>query len=304
MFRSPYDTSIGKVFNLPRVEHALHMANIKKELKTIYPDMPWLLAVVGDEPTEIPVFPHPVTLEDSVRGKQVVVDLRGPYKRYLTITDTGINVDPYGGAGITVNRAILQYYWSADTADAFFALSDVPLIAFSRWLADQISRALGLDPAAQLALPVVLAYYFTSLYMEKPIAEEEATRIANKISRVLRINLQQVLDSIPNPIPSNLRELVAVLGSGDYGPKLERLNNVGLFYSMTTNGFFGVMNPKEVLACAIEYPPTFLAILAGALNDTSFNKIPLITSIKHYVKQDAVKGFNLAFNQFLARGDN
>ena len=123
MFGSPYSTTIGSKFKLPPVELALQKADIMKQLTVVDPERPWLLAVYDNE--DIPLFVHPVTIDDRNRGRKVVVDLR-QYTRYVQKLENSLRIAPYGGAAITVNRAILQYYWGDDTADDIFGLSNLP----------------------------------------------------------------------------------------------------------------------------------------------------------------------------------
>lgn len=299
MFGTPYSTTIGSKFRLDRVMAKLQEADILKQLTVLDPEMPWLVAVLGKESVEIPTFNHPITMTDPNRGTKVVVDLRS-YGRLLEILPDRVRVAQYGGAALTINRAILQYEWRADTADEFVDASDMPIAVYSRWLADQLSRGLALDALQQQRLPVLFAYFYYAQFMaDGELTPTMAQRLAPKIARTLRIrDVTTVLQNIPSTLPTNVTQLVALLSSGEYGIRLESLS-IGVFWQVTTSGMYGIMNAAEVMAVAIEYPPTFLAIMHAALNDRGYNKTPLTNAAKPYDRNGAGKQFNQAFDGLL-----
>lgn len=299
MFGSPYSTTIGSRFNLPKVELALQQADIKKQLKVIDPDKPWLVAVVDDP--EIPMFVHPVVLDDKNRGRKVVVDLR-QYKRYINVLDDRIKIGSFGGAAISVNRAILQYYWNEETSQEILGLNNAPLAIYSKWLSEQIIRGLSVEEVHHQRIHVVCAYFYLALFeADNDLTREEAQKLSPKVNKATGVSLSLVLEYIPNEIPTTVEGLVALLSSGDYGMRLEQLN-VGSFYTMTTKGFFGVVRPDEVLSIAIEYPPTFIAIAYAIVNDRSYNNSPMQKAAKQAERIDrdgAFKQFNKAFDSFI-----
>lgn len=304
MFGSPYSTTIGSRFNLPKVELALQQADIKKQLKVIDPDKPWLVAVVDDP--DIPMFVHPVILDDKNRGRKVVVDLR-QYKRYINVLDDEIKIGAFGGAAINVNRAILQYYWSDETSQEILGLNGAPLAIYSKWLSEQIIRGLSVEEVHHQRVHVACAYFYLALFeADNDLTHDEALKLSTKVNKATGIAQSLVLEYIPKEIPTDVEGLVAMLSSGEYGLRLEQLN-VGSFYTMTTKGFFGVVRPDEVLAVGIEYPPTFIAVAYAVVNDRSYNNSPLQKAAKQAerIDRDGVfKQFNKAFDSFVgANGD-
>lgn len=296
MFASPYDTTIGSKYKLDKVELALQQADIKKQLVVIDPEMPWLVAVINDK--EIPIFIHPVTLNDPNRGKKVVVDLRS-YGRMLRVQEDRVQIDPYGGASLTVNRAILQYFWSDDTARTVEGLSELPAAVYSRWLSEQIIRGLAVEEVQHHRLRVVFAYFYYALFAgDDGFPRHLAMAMASKIGGIIGVTPSLVLEYLPETIPTTVPELVSLLSNGDYGIRLKNLNQ-GTFYSITTKGFHSVVKPDEVLAAAIEYPPTFLAILHSVVNDRSFTKTNLTQAAKPFDRKGAFKDFNLAYEGLL-----
>lgn len=296
MFGSPYSTTLGSKANLQKVELALQQADIKKQLRVIDPSKPWLVAVV--EESDIPVFVHPVLLDDRNRGRKIVVDLR-QYKRYINDLGDRIIIGAFGGAAISVNRAILQYHWAEDTALKIMDLSDLPLAIYGRWLSEQIIRGLSVEEVHQQRILVVCAYFYLSLFEKGDMLERrDAQKLASKVSQATGVTLSLVLEYIPDNMPANVPGLVALLSSGDYGMRLEHMNE-GSFYTIVTKGFFGVVRPDEVLAIAVEYPPTFIALAYAMVNDRSYNQSPMQKAAKRSDRKDAFKQFNLAFDSFV-----
>lgn len=301
MFGSPYSTTIGTKFPLTRVELALQKADIQKQLRVVNPEMPWLVAVTDDP--EIPVFVHPVVIDDANRGRKIVIDLRS-YKRNFTVIEdmasgnSYLQIAPYGGAAISVNRAILQYHWQVDSADTLLGLSNLPVSVYSRWLSEQIIRGLAVEETFHLQLRVIMAYFFIGLFTDKGLDRLTMQKLATKVSAATGVQPSLVLDFLPEAMPNDIPGLVSLFNSGDYGMRLQHLN-VGTFYTMVTKGFFGVMRPDEVLAVAIEFPPTFLAIVHAIVNDRSYNKTPLLLAAKPYDRNQAFKHFNMAFESLV-----
>jgi hypothetical protein len=62
---------------------------------------------------------------------------------------------------------------------------------------------------------------------------------------------------------------------------------------------YGMNGVKDVMAVAIEFPPTFLAIVHTAINDRGYNKTPLTVAAKPFDRNGAFKDFNLAFDGLL-----
>ncbi len=301
MFGSPYSTTIGTKFPLTRVELALQKADIQKQLHVVSPQTPWLVAVT-DDTADVPVFVHPVIMNDPNRGRKIAIDLRS-YKRNFTVIEdmasgnSYLQIAPYGGAAITVNRAVLQYHWESDTADMLLGLSNLPISVYSKWLSEQIIRGLAVEEQYHLQLQVVLAFFFIGQFSESGLDQQGMQRLANKVSQCTGVAVSLVLEFIPATMPQDVPGLVALLNDG-YGMRLEHLN-IGAFYTITTKGFFGVMRPDEVLAIAIEYPPTFLAIVHAVVNDRSYNKTPLLMAAKRYDRNQAFKHFNMAFEDLV-----
>lgn len=304
MFGSPYSTTIGSKFNTAKVELALQQADIQKRLRVLDPATPWLVAVIDDP--EIPIFLHPIILDDANRGRKVVVDLR-QYKRNVNVVEnpggTVIKIAPYGGAAITVNRAVLQYMWGVDTADALLGLSNLPVSVYSRWVSEQIIRGLAVEETFHQQIRVVMAYFYIGLFSQSALDRNMMQKLASKVSQCTGIAISLVLEWVPDEMPQDVPGLVKLFSTGNYGMRLEHLS-IGSFYTITTKGFFGVTRPDEVLAVAIEYPPTFLAIVHAIVNDRSYNKTPLQMAAKPYDRQNAFKLFNHAFESLVGHDED
>lgn len=269
MFKSAYETLACRSYNISDIKKYLNLARIDGTLlEARTPGKSKVIRdvfVVGPDNTEVPAFSHPFRLEDK---DEVVYVIDGrPYLRKGIDGFTITNVSEYNQLLI---RAALSKDWET-TPNSLLSLGDLPIIVFSRWMSNAITSRLGLTPEDQVKLMVVTLFYWYSLFRNDEFDDKDKNNIARKISKISYIptNITMgLIDTIGymEDVNAYIDTVIKVVGS----TRLEKLN-AGLLFSMMGGSWFG-LNSKEIIAVAIEHPPTFVSIIAAALESRSYRK--------------------------------
>lgn len=299
MFKSPRETTIGSKIKINQLSDQLEAAMVQGQLETdlikAYPNVVALL-MDGPEVESIQPFSQPV----EVRGKQVI-DLRSFRSKIDRAHDDKILYD--GAIGLLVKQAALIEVWKDDPG-YLFGLSDLPMFVYAHWLGESISKRKGLNPADNLKVVTVCAWYYASLFLDPDLLrngqleESEVYGMANRIARVTYNTSESVVDIIQRiGILSSTHELVEALK--DLGILRLRDLNIGLIYSWVSNSWFGNTSSAEMVGISVEYPPYFTAMLHTAVTEntyrrTSFNDIALRKR-----RGDDVRSYDVAFRSTL-----
>lgn len=299
MFKSPRETTIGSKIKINQLSDQLEVAMVQGQLETdlikAYPNVVALL-MDGPEVDSIQPFSQPV----EVRGKQVI-DLRSFRSKIERAHDDKILYD--GAIGLLVKQAALIELWKDDPS-YLFSLSDLPMFVYAHWLGEAISKRKSLNPADNLKVVTVCAWYYASLYLDPELlrggqlSESELYGMANRIARVTYNTSEAVVDLIQRiGVISSSHDLVEALK--DLGILRLRDLNVGLIYSWVSNSWFGNTSSAEMVGIAVEYPPYFVAMLHTAITEntyrrTSFNDIALRKR-----RGDDTRSFDVAFRSTL-----
>lgn len=299
MFKSPRETTIGSKIKINQLSDQLEVAMVQGQLETdlikAYPNVVALL-MDGPEVDSIQPFSQPV----EIRGKQVI-DLRSFRSKIERAHDDKILYD--GAIGLLVKQAALIELWKDDPG-YLFSLSDLPMFVYSHWLGESIAKRKGLNPADNLKVVTVCAWYYASLYLDPELlrggqlSESELYGTANRIARVTYNTSEAVVDIIQRiGVISSTHDLVESLK--DLGILRLRDLNVGLIYSWVSNSWFGNTSSAEMVGISVEYPPYFVAMLHTAITEntyrrTSFNDIALRKR-----RGDDTRSFDVAFRSTL-----
>jgi hypothetical protein len=268
VFKTAYDTTACEGFVTRKTAEALQVAFINGQLTGHAGDS--IIHTVqggGSVVDAVPAFAHPMLLE--LDHKPVLaVDLRSvgrwdPNQHEFVIRN---EIE----RALIMRRAQLNEVWLGAHADSLKSLSQLPMTVYASWLNESIAKRFALDAREQLTLAILACVFYNSLFTnEAELAEEDKNRLAGQIARVCRASAEDVfavLDQvtvIPN-IHAFCSKAMDVTGS----IRLRDLN-VGLVWAILGGTWYGV-NAREVVAVALEHPPTWIAVLLAAYNERSF----------------------------------
>lgn len=310
MFLHSYQTTPCAAYNLSKTISAVQRVAIAGDLMTVTDlasgtfkegTLSQLYAVTPKN-SEIPPFEHPLVVTDHHgQGEKpiIVLDLR-PHTRQQR--DGSIVAATRSGMDFDVLRGALQRDWMNLTPSDFLALGDFPITVYTRWVADNVTRRLGLDAASQVDLTVLTGYFFLWLFRDEKdgIDNSEKVKLATRVARSTYIPVEKCLEII-EPLEVALVDAGTFVETAKEVVLSARMNqfSLGLLYSILSGGWFGA-NAHSVLAVALEHPPTFYALIYTALNDRSYRRSLFARLVEQLDKRDAGKTFSYNLARMIA----
>ncbi|MBN22769.1 MAG: hypothetical protein CL678_15900 [Bdellovibrionaceae bacterium] len=245
-----------------------------------------VLTVCGDS-RDIPPFAHPIEVEwNSV--KYVVADMRG-FTRINQNKEVIVSArNEYDTAYL---RAMLTSHWAESSPQDLASLGSLPLAVYMRWLTEAIVRRIGLDPQEQMTIMVITGYFYLSLFREDPaLSDKDLQNFAKQISNNSFIPVNKAMEIADQLAPMySVKDYVANLKKVVNSSRLEKFSE-GFLYSILLGSWFGA-NAREMIAVAVEHPPTFIAMVYAALRDRSYNNTHLGKLVVQLDKRDLGKTF-------------
>lgn len=286
---TPYDTMACTGFLMKKTTDALEEAFVLGHLTPSATD-PRVLLVEGGSPVvdQVPSFAHPLFINPRKEEQgYVVVDVRY-FGRFDKLANRFVNrnVVEYD---LAHNRAKLTRIWSTEYPTVLQNVSDIPMAIYASWVSEAVSRKFQLEPREQLLFSILAAYFYCCLFMEdQQLSEQERIKISGRIARTLRTSAQNVLEVIEGlNVISGVKQFCEVAPGAVGSIRLQMLNP-GLLYTLLKGTWFGV-NAPEIIATAVEHPPTWLSIVMASFKDRSF-KNTSITKIAERVSGRANQG--------------
>lgn len=298
MFSYPYETTPCAQYVLDDVRKALQRSMVEEALRPLEfaggKTIPTVVMVTPSR-SAIPVFSQPLHFTHFGR-ELLAVDVR-PFTREAI--DGTLKIAAPAEFEFLKARTVLTYGWVNDGAETMAGMTDLPMLAFSRWISEAIVRRLGLSPAEQMQLSMLSAYYYLCLHRDNtPLSEREKTAWTARIARTTRVGAEavfQMLDSVP--VMGDVIDFTQQCATFVNTARLERFT-AGLLYSMLGGSWFGA-NSKETAAVAIEHPPTFMAMLYAAVVDRSFRNAGFSRLVEQLNRNSAHKHYLTALVAYM-----
>lgn len=280
MFLTPYQTSACSSYDVKSIQSALQRADVHGDLApaaTLKGTVLEGVFIVPPYVKDIKPFTMPLEFQ-STKGPAFAVDVRGVTK---AVGETQFKVMVGGEYEGAILRAALSRAWVNGGHTDMRRFNDISARVFIRLLSETLVRRLNLSPQDQQAVTVVcgLLYYSNFIPVDSHHPElpaDELERISVGVARLTRINPQTVHDLLTNqPIPRvrNLETFCQALRVVVDSP---RLQNVDAAFIMTLmGGYWYGGNARQLMACALEYPPVWMTLIYQALNDRSFRSTQL-----------------------------
>lgn len=301
MFLDPYDTTPCTAYNgkltgiigqLERI-HLLGGFGLEK-----IPNAGGLMLTPND-PT-IPPFAHPLPIKSNNRI-EYVIDVR-PFTRLDS--ERNVVISSRLDHKVSVERNILQSRWYTEGARAIFALGNFQVKAFGMWLGNALRLRFSLDPATLQNVQILASYYYICISddtTDKVYDDEAFTKISQLIANIWHSSSEEVKGIIGEPkVLQAVDDLVSILVHLSDSKRLERFNRVEL-YQVIGGSWFGGGNPRELIAIAIEHPPTFVILIYNAMTEKGYQKSMLGQMLGRSDKDNDAQAFihNL---EYLLRG--
>ena len=285
VFNSAYDTTAGSGFQTSRVIHAIKEAVIRDQIDSMntgivtnfQEDEYHGVLIANQYPSLalIPFFTHPIIVDikdqkrgpNQVRTKVIFTDIRA-FASVREFDQKFIlkNKMEYDLAKL---RTVLNLIWVKDSPLKLRDLSPVPVSVYASWISEGISRRYALDPKDQMLLSIISGIFYFTLFERQELTEENKMRINSAVARATRVSAKEVLDIMDQITElNNIKDFVKNVKSILQNTRLDDFNE-GMLISILGNSWFGT-NAKEMLAVALEHPPTWISIVYSSFVERSY----------------------------------
>lgn len=274
-----YQTTACRSYDTKKIEHEIKRAYIEGTVR-LASDMGFEannsafnlfdVFAVTEKAGDVPPFSQPMALQldKDHNDISVVVDIR-PFVSYKR--DGEMRIVSSSDLDFLMLRAGATVYWNLNGAQDLASTGDFPVLVYSRWVSEAISRRLALDPDAQMRISVIAAYFYLCQHRSASEVDEPLKmRMIGRVARATSVSADRCMVI--------LDEIEPMFGLDDFLTELKKINNVrmdklnsGLLVGITSTGWFGA-NAQEILAVALEHPPTFLSVLYAALNHRGYQR--------------------------------
>lgn len=300
--KTAYDTTACGGFVMRKTVDAIQVAFTHGSLGGNIEGGIWLIEGGTSMADAIPAFAHPLAFEYHTKEERVVVDVRG-FGKWDAMQNV-YRIRNEMEYQLAVHRGNLNRIWIEQSPTLLRDISQLPIAIFASWISEAIAKRFALDPREQLNLGILAAIFYLSLFSDvTELDEREKMRAVNAITRAMRASAADVLvvldqiSVVPN-VAVFCQQAEAISGS----VRLKELN-VGLLYSVLGGTWFGT-NAKEIVAVALEHPPTWLAILLAAYSERTYKNSAISKITERTGNKDSGKGYIHAVLNLLSHNAN
>jgi len=276
MFKSAYETTSGLAPFRQDLSRKLALARAEATINNNVVDGVgnlYALLDTGPRTADIPTFDHPFRVEEQGRAPYWVIDLR-PYKGKIAMNQGKIPNE--GSINLLVKRALTEMYWVQFGPRNLRMVGDLPLVVYARWVSGLLTTRLHLDPAASSRALVIAAYFYLCQHIEAAdLDARQAEGFFLKLSKTFRV-----------PLP----DIEALLGDAGYVGTLAQFGELlkargaskslqmvdpRFIITITMTSWFGSADARSLIACGLEYPPIFMAMVMAAGQEKLYRKTVL-----------------------------
>ncbi len=305
IFKTVYDTTIGSSLSMTKTVSKIKESVVREGINTSYINLissvnflPIVINGGSFSDSEIPLFGHPLLLENFKDKNYLALDLRMLVKsdsssgKIIIKNETEYN--------LAISRFILNYGMLLNGMNIMKNPLNFGSVVFSQWLSQSISKRFALDPKDQIILTIISSAYYSSLFHDNLVMNEDTKILMTKqIVASTNVDSKLVFETLDKLGPltdiasycENVKTVLENIRLKDF--------NVGLLYSIVSMSWYG-LNAKEMTTMALEHIPTWLSLVYTALTERTFKNTAIANMCEKYGKRGAsdefVKNYVMVIN--------
>lgn len=306
IYKTSYDTTLGSAIQTKvlttSIKEAIITDSIELNTLGIMPsDRISALFVLGTSTSEsnIPMFAHPLLMEYNNKT-YLCSDIRLFVKTNGQLTDIR-NPAPKNQVeyNFVKSRTVLNLAWLSGSQYAMKNTLMFGATVYAMWISEVVSKRFALDPRDQLILSVIAHHYFQSLHYEGDVNNEETKQLFTvHTMKATRASSQIVFDVFDRlgktesleDFCTNVRNVLENVRLKDF--------NAGTLITSISMSWFGT-NAKEILAVALEHPPTWYAIVFSSLEERTYKNSMIARVAERFGKGGAWVDFKNAYSDLI-----
>lgn len=242
-----------------------------------------------------PVFLNPASEHDDQEDR-LCVDIR-EFGKWLAPQQTFVvrNGPEYTWS---LKRAILNKLWVEGKVNALRDISILPVSVYASLISESIARRFALDPAEQMKIAVLSAFFYYCLFTDNSLSEDELNRTAGNIARATKVPADKVFALLEGvPTLHSLDDLCTIIAQKVGNISLENLN-VGTLFAVCCGTWFGT-NARENMAVGLEHIPTWLMIVSASLESATYKRSTLTKISMRFDKNNAGNALSRSLEHLL-----
>ena len=310
MLYDAYETTLTRNYQIEKIRANLIKAYISDDLSFTAADsegkqLDGLKLLIGNA-EEIPPVVHPLSFSDRPENRElsqtVVIDVRAMVRPQRgTRSYQVVNQHEYR---FLLLRGQLSALWNHRQQEQLGNAHTLPASAYGRWFSQGLTHRLGLTAEDQVTATLLsTCFYLNSFYPEEQINNALLTdRRLLQLGRLTYTSPDQIAhlkESFATLV--TLEDLIDSLKEQIDNPRIELLN-YGLLVGILTYGWYGA-NGKEIMAVAMEYPPTWIAVVMIALTSRVVKNSPISRLLTPFTRKGVDQDFLKAMARQLTSGE-
>lgn len=301
IFKTAYDTFACQSFVMTKVRHALDGVYHTGQLQALPRSTAKQLVGGSALSNDVPAFAHPILPEKPLPGEEVapiIIDARAFGKWDLHLGGFAVrNKTEYE---FLVLRGRLNNCWVKEAPSLMLNVGALGMKIYASWVAENVSKKFLLDPREQLYLQIYAAFFYWSCFQDDhPLHVTDKHRVMATIIKSTGVSAKEVADVVDHfEKPLSGIEEFCKLAQEVVGSIRLKDFNIGVLYAILGNTWFN-SNGKEIVAVALEHPPTWIAMVGMASQDRSFKNSAVNRLLERLDRRDKGVNYMRAINVML-----
>lgn len=314
IFVDPYHTSAGVTLDMTRVVTPLKECTVRDSLsgtnlgvRSANGIVPVFITGSRDSEIGIPAFTHPILIKNFNTKSYLFTDVTLFVSSGATLSNIDTHIRRREEFQFTKTRAIASLAWASGEVNKF---QNMPFVGevFATWMGITLAKNFALTFVEQTKVQLIaLAFYYT-LFADGPRIysqnTDEAMLVAKRANNAFKtisftdaLAFYKTLETPMLSIHDFCHAVVESLDNVTLNPVPGRPDsgfNFRVLLNLIADSWYST-NSKQILAVALEHPPTLAAIIYYCANYNNFKRQQLGMIIQQVAKGGKGTVFDTTF---------
>ena len=298
MFVDSYSTSMGSMYNVKPVIHAIQESIIQDNITSMSLGVlenggikPVFITGSFSSEDKIPLFTHPISIFNFNGNSYLCTDLRLFIRKgdmFDYIEKRIRNTTEYDFAK---SRAVLNLVWIAEGAGSIKNDLRFCEVVYAAWLSQVISRAFALDFKDQTIVSIMASLFYQNLFGDiDSLSEEDKHKLTVHTMETTKAPSDLVKEVVNKIKPfKDIHDWCEQLNTVLENVRFTKFNAAVLLNAISSS-WYG-QNAKEILAVSLEHPPTWCAMVYTALKQRTYKNSMVYQVAERMGKRGAADQF-------------
>lgn len=318
IYVDPYHTTSGMILDMSRVVTPLKECTVRDSLngtnlgvRSANGVTPVFITGSRDSEKSIPSFTHPILVKNFNTKSYLFTDMTLFVMAGGNLDNLDTHIRRREEFDFAKARAISSLAWASGDIDRFRNSMGFVNEVFANWMGQTLAKSFALPFMDQIKIQMIALAFYESLYDDKPVQYSEdmdkAMLVGRKASTAFRIPFTQAyefykkLETPMSSIADFCEAVVKSLNNVNLNPLPNRPDtgfNLRVLFNLIADAWYSV-NSKQILAVAVEHPPTLASIIFYCANYNNFRRQQLGQIIQQVARGGKGESFNIAFKSML-----